>query len=125
MRTIQIDENNDIMLAQNTAGERQFSDISVLDDNGNEDMPATRQTVLKAMQLWLGEWGLDTNRGVDWLGVFSGNYPQGIIHVLIRRAVSRLIFVREIVEISILPLQNRRLDVRMIIILTNNQRIEI
>ena len=100
--------------------------VKVLDDaDNNGDMLATKQTVLKAIQLWLGEWGRDTTRGVDWLGVMEGNYPRGALATLIRRALSRLNFIREVVQVSIIPLQNRTLDVRLIIILANNQRIEL
>lgn len=62
---------------------------------------AIDQIVRAALSLWLGNWFRDVSRGVDWLNVVKLVYSRAEIIDIITRALLKVAYVDEVVDISL------------------------
>ena len=62
---------------------------------------AVRQIVKAGFSLWLKNWFRDPTRGVDWLGILKKNFSIPGIVQLLTKAILRIVFVTEVVDIYV------------------------
>lgn len=62
---------------------------------------AITQLVGASLSLWLGNWFRDPTRGVDWLNVMKLAYSRAEIINILTRALNKVPYIDEVVDISI------------------------
>src|SRR4030042_1762516 len=66
-----------------------------------EDLDVVAQHIRVRLRTILGEWYLDTSKGVDWFGViFSKESPRGMAEATLRAAVETDDHVRELAKFA-------------------------
>ena len=71
------------------------------------------QRIKTRLQLFAGEWFLDRNIGVDWLGEILTKSPQGsVVTSLLRRTILDTPSVTELVSFAIQPIAERTIQLK-------------
>ncbi|MFH0902152.1 MAG: hypothetical protein V2A73_16090 [Pseudomonadota bacterium] len=64
-----------------------------------EDLDVVAQHIRIRLRTILGEWYLDTSKGVDWFGVvFSKEFPRGMAEATLRNAIETVDHVRALAK---------------------------
>lgn len=86
---------------------------------------ATRQSIIRRLRLFLGEFFLDATDGTDWFGAVLGKTRQDVAEATLKRRIITTPGVVGISEFSLTiePIE-RRISVQASVIDVNNEQIQ-
>lgn len=77
---------------------------------------AINQIVKMALSIWLGNWYRDPTVGVDWIGLSKKNYNKNEVISIISRAILKVPYIVQIVDVSLKVDNDRKAKIAYTII---------